>query len=91
MAKECQLERKEQETRTCFKYNKKGYIAKDCKEKQTMKKRKVQEGSDDENKENEQSFGEDLEQAWYKKSSMKIPRIINILFRIAKLARERRN
>ena len=33
MAKECQLERKEQETRTCFKYNKKGYIAKDCKEK----------------------------------------------------------
>jgi len=26
-----------------------------------MKKWKVQEGSDDENKENEQSFGEDLE------------------------------
>jgi len=37
----------------CFKCNKKGYIAKDCKEKQMMKKQKVQEESDDEDKENE--------------------------------------
>ena len=37
----------------CFKCNKKGHIAKDCKGKQVMKKQKVQEGSDDEDKENE--------------------------------------
>jgi len=61
MAKECQLEKKEQETQTCFKCNKKGHITKDCKGKQVMKKRKVQEGSDNEDKENEQSFCEDLE------------------------------
>ena len=38
MVKECQSEKKEQETQTCFKCNKKGHIAKDCKGKQTMKK-----------------------------------------------------
>ena len=61
IAKECWSEKKEQETWTCFKYNKKGYIAKDCKGKQAMKKRKMQEESDNEDKENEQGFGEDLE------------------------------
>jgi len=62
MAKECRSEKKEQETRTCFKCDKKGHIAKDCKGKQIMKKRKVQEESDDEdNKEEEKGFGEDLE------------------------------
>ena len=61
MAKECQLEKKERETRTCFKCDKKGHIAKDCKGKQIMKKRKVQEESDNEdNKEEEKGFGEDL-------------------------------
>ena len=39
MVKECQLEKKERETRTCFKCDKKGHIAKDCKEKQLMKKK----------------------------------------------------
>ena len=61
IAKECWSEKKEWETRTCFKYDKKGYIAKDCKGKQAMKKRKMQEESDNEDKENEQGFGEDLE------------------------------
>jgi len=61
MAKECRSEKKERETRTCFKCDKKGHIAKDCKGKQTMKKRKVQEESDDEDKEEEKGFGEDLE------------------------------
>ena len=62
MAKECWVEKKEQETWMCFKYNKKGHIAKDCKGKQTMKKRKVQEESDDkDDKKEKQSFGEDLE------------------------------
>ena len=41
MAKECQAEKKEQDTQTCFKCDKRGHIAKNCKEKQTMKKRKV--------------------------------------------------
>ena len=58
MAKECQLEKKEWETRTCFKYDKKGHIAKDCKEKQMMKKRKVQEELEDENNKKEESFGD---------------------------------
>jgi len=37
-----------------------GHITKNCKEKQTMKTRKVQEESDKEDKE-EKGFGEDLE------------------------------
>jgi len=56
------MEKKERETQTCFKCDKKGHIAKDCKGKQTMKKRKVQGESDNEdNKKKEQGFGEDLE------------------------------
>ena len=37
-----------------------GHIARDYKEKQTIKKRKVQEGSDNEDKKKEEDFGEDL-------------------------------
>ena len=47
MVKECQLKKKERETRKCFKYKKEGYIAKDCKGTQSMKKQQVQKGSDD--------------------------------------------
>jgi len=62
MAKECQVEKKERETRICFKCEKKGHIAKDCKGKQVMKKREIKEESDNEDKDDkEQSFGEDLE------------------------------
>ena len=61
MAKECRAEKKERETRTCFKCDKKGHIAKDCKGKQIMKKRKIQKESDDEDKEEEKGFGDDLE------------------------------
>jgi len=62
MAKECQSEKKERETRMYFKCDKKGHIAKDCKGKQIMKKRKVQKESDNEdNKEEEKGFGKDLE------------------------------
>ena len=43
----------------CFKYDKKGHIVKDCRDNQTMKKQKVQEDSEDKDK--EQGFGEDLE------------------------------
>jgi len=46
----------------CFKCDKEGHIARDYKEKQTMKKRKVQEELDDEDdKKEEQSFDKDLE------------------------------
>jgi len=34
--------------RRCFKYDKEGYITKDCKERQSMKKQKIQEEIDDE-------------------------------------------
>ena len=47
-----------------------GHIAKDCKGKQTMKKWKVQEESDDEDNQNKQGFGEDPKQAQYKRSPM---------------------
>ena len=53
IVKECWVEKKKQETQTCFKCDKKGHITKDCKGKQTMKKRKVQEKSDNKDKENE--------------------------------------
>jgi len=45
----------------CFKYDKEKYIARDCKGKQTMKKRKVQEGLDNEDEKKEEGFGKDLE------------------------------
>jgi len=62
MAKECRSEKKERETQTCFKCDKKEHIAKDCRGKQIMKKRKVQEESDNEDhKKEEQGFGEDFE------------------------------
>ena len=35
-----------------------------------MKKRKVQKRSDNEDEKKEEGFGEDLKQAWYKRSSM---------------------
>ena len=63
MAKECWMKKKEKETRKCFKYNKEEYIAKDYKGKQSMKKQKIQEESDNKNddeKDKKQGFGEDL-------------------------------
>ena len=47
MAKECQSKKKEHGTRKCFKYEKEGHIAKDCKITQSMKKQKIQEELDD--------------------------------------------
>ena len=40
MAKDC-WKKKEKETRKCFKYDKEEHIARDCKGKQSMKKRKI--------------------------------------------------
>ena len=46
--------------RKCFKCDKEGHIAKDCKGKQTMKNRKVKEDLDDKDDKKEEGFGEDL-------------------------------
>ena len=70
MAKECQ-KKKEKETRKCFKYSKEEHIAKDYKGKQSMKKQKIQEESDnkEDNKDDKKKgFGKGFKQAWYKRS-----------------------
>jgi len=62
MAKEC-WKKKEKETKIYFKCNKEGHIAKDCKGKQSMKKRNIQEESndkDDKEEDKKQDFGKDL-------------------------------
>ncbi len=46
--KKCWSKKKERETRKCFKCNKEGHIAKNCKRKQSIKKHRIQEKSDDE-------------------------------------------
>ena len=46
--------------RKCFKCDKEGHIAKDCKGKQTMKNRKVKEDSDDKDNKKEEGFGNNL-------------------------------
>jgi len=62
MAKECQSKKKEREIRKCFKCNKEGHIAKDCRRKQSMQKQKIQEKSEDEDdkEDKKQGFGENL-------------------------------
>jgi len=50
MVKECQSKKKE-DKQQFFKYDKEGYIAKDCKGTQSMKKHKVQEESKEQDKE----------------------------------------
>ena len=60
IVKECQAKKKEWETKMCFKCDKEEHIARDCKSKQTMKKRKVQEESNEEDKKNKEGFSKDL-------------------------------
>ena len=73
MAKKC-WKKKEKEIRKCFKCDRKGHIAKDCKGKQSMKKQKIQKKSDDDEDDKEeqkkQIFKEDFEQAQYKRSPL---------------------
>ena len=91
MAKECRSKKKKSKTRKCFKCEKEGHITKDYKGIQSMKKQKIQvKLNNKEDKKKDQGFGDDLEQAWYKRSPIKIPRI-NILFQITEVAKERGN
>ena len=53
--------------RRYFRCDKEGHIAKDCKERQSMKKQKIQEEMDNKEKDTKQGFGEDLQ---YKRSPM---------------------
>ncbi len=55
-----------------------------------MKNRKVKEDSDNEDNKKEEGFGDNLEQAQYKRSPMQIPKI-NMLFQITRAAMENRN
>ncbi len=60
MAKKCWLKKKK-DKQQCFKCDKEGYIAKDCKGMQSMKKWKIQEESDNEDDiKKEQSFRDNL-------------------------------
>ena len=57
MAKKYKSKKKEQKIRKCFKYDKEGHIAKDCKGTQLMKKQKIQEESDNkDDKKKKQGF-----------------------------------
>ncbi len=55
------LEKEKKEIWKCFKCNKEGYIVRDYKEKQSMKKWRIQEESDEQEDKEKQNFGEDLE------------------------------
>ena len=63
MAKKC-WKKKEKEMRKYFKCDREGYIVKDYKGKQSMKKQKIQEEledeEDDKEKKKKQNFGENL-------------------------------
>ena len=60
MAKEC-WKKKEKEMRRYFRCDKQEHIAKNCKERQSMKKQKIQEEMNNKKKGTKQGFGEDLE------------------------------
>ena len=70
MAKEYQLRKEEKKIRRCFKCDNKEHIAKDCKATQSIKKQKVQEELNNEDKKKKQGFGNNLKQAQYKRSPM---------------------
>ena len=62
---------RKKETRKCFKCDKERHIAKDCKWKQSMKRQKIQEESENKEDDNKkQGFGEDFEQIQYERSPL---------------------
>ena len=61
IAKECQKPKKNKETRKCYKCDRVGHLAKDCRSEQKMKIRGIQEESDKEDNDKEESFVEGSE------------------------------
>ena len=61
MAKDCQKPKKEKKTRKCYKYNKVENLAKNCRSRQKIKNRSIQEESDKEDSNKEESFIKGLE------------------------------
>ena len=51
----------------CYKYNKVGYLAKNCRLGQKMKHQSVQKGTDNKESNKEKGFVRDLKQAQYNK------------------------
>ena len=70
IARGCKKPKKENNTQKCYECKRTGHIARDCKTKQKMKKQSIQEDKDTDIKEEDKqkSFGEDSEQAQYKRS-----------------------
>ena len=60
MAKNCQKPKKERDTRKCYKYDKIRHIARDYRE-QKMKNRSIQENTNEETNNKQESFVEGLE------------------------------
>ena len=85
IVKGCQKPKKEKETKKCYKCNKVKHLVKDYKLGQKIKNRSVQEDSDDEDNNKQESFVRGSEQAQYNKSLyIVIPRI-NTLFHVNKM------
>ena len=64
MAKDCRKLKKERAMKKCYKCDKVGHLAKNCRAGQKIKNRSVQENSEDKNKKNndrEVGFVKDLE------------------------------
>ena len=79
-------QRKKQEIRKCYKYNKEGHLAKDYKSKQPMKNRRNQTDNPEDKK--EERFIEGLEQAQYNKPLYIINIKINILFQTKEITKK---
>ena len=57
IAKDCQKPKEEKETRKWYRYNKIGYLVKDCRLEKRMKNWSIQKDSDDKDKENNNKEG----------------------------------
>ena len=60
MAKDCWKLKKEKEIRKYYKYNKVGYLEKDCRSEQNIKNRSIQKDLDNDNNDEQESFVRDL-------------------------------
>ena len=73
-------QKKEQDIRKCYKYDKIEHIAKNCRLGKKMRSQSVQEELDNEKNNNQEGFVGGLKQAQYNKPLYKLVLIIDILF-----------